>query len=302
MKKPTWIHLNSVLIPGLFLLTTGCDNDRQQKTATRKVDNTFAFPESNPAYQQKNPKSDSASIPDRSLSPQEYIALGMPSCDRPWLAPDIVVATEKLQAIYKQSPEKLPRSGSEKSGAMFARIVSNENFDFFQSRALPLSVRMEQAMVYFQSLNSFLKLYFAAYTSGKSTTRELVELMGAQLRFIQVALVVLNEFIPTITKEDPEYATRMAAMERVRQSFARILSSCLLTLTETQYYDVSSRTKLLGYCRETFPNIIREITKLSQQEILRRLDELVDDPKLNDTRTEMISLRDSVRAALKSKE
>ncbi len=183
---------------------------------------------------------------------------------------------------------------------MFARIVSADNLNFFRSRSLPLASRFPQGIDYFDSLNAILKVYLSARVANKVTGDDLIELMGAELRAAQVELELVDEFVPTLSKDDPKYPVRMAGLDKMRRGLAGLLSGAITTLTEVQAYGVGTRANLLGYCRETFPSIVPKLTAASQQEMLRRLDELVEDGSVRELRFGIISLRDEVHAATKA--
>jgi hypothetical protein len=209
----------------------------------------------------------------------------------------MAVAASKLQALAAKSPEQLPRFGSTRSGPMFDRIVARDNLEFFRSRSVPLASRLPDSLNYLQSLNTILKEYTSARVANNVAGIDLIELLGAQLSVAEVELELVDEFVPTLSKDDPKYPVRMAGLDKMRQGLAEMLSGTITTLTEAQAYDVGSRTKLATYCRETFPNIAPKLTASSRQELLRRLDELVDDSSVRDFRSQVISLRDEVRDA-----
>lgn len=237
-------------------------------------------------------------VPDDSLAANEYISLGIPSHDRRWVGQDMAAAASKLRSLAAQSPAKLPRAGSSRSGPVFDRIVSADNLKFFRSRSLPLSARFPDAITYAESQTAILKTYLAARESNAVTGRELVELMGAQLRLAGVMLELVDEFVPTLSKDDPKYPVRMAGLDQMRQGLAGAVAGSVITLTESQFYDVDSRTKLMAYCRETFPSIVPKLTVPSQQEVVQRLDALVEHDAVRPFRSEAVSLRHEVRAAL----
>jgi hypothetical protein len=250
-----------------------------------------------PATAPSRPPASTAPASDRSLPADEYITLGMPSYDREWVGQDMAVAAAKLQAMAKKSPEKLPRFGSNRSGPVFA-----ENFNFFRSRSLPLGTRFPQFLDYTDALNAIVKLYASARTTNKEWAAELVELSGAMLRALQLELELVDELIPTLAKDDPTYSVRMAGLEKMRGGLALVISGSLTTLTETQVFDADLRAKLVDYCRETFPQILPRLTAASEQEMLRRLDELVDNPSVREFRDQVILLRDESHAATKARE
>jgi len=163
----------------MVLSLSACDGDSSPATSTT------AMP---PAHD----------IADESLPADEYIQLGIPSYDRTWTGQDMTKAAGVLKALADRAPQQLPRFGSKKSDAMFARIVSRENLTFFRSRSFPLAARFPPAIEYIESFNGILKSYLFAKAAGKIADDELVELMGAELHVIWVELDLVDEFLPTI--------------------------------------------------------------------------------------------------------
>jgi hypothetical protein len=223
----------------------------------------------------------------------------MPSHDRVWVGKDMAVAASKLLALAGRAPDQLPRYGSERSGAMFARIVARDNLNFFRSRSEPLESRMAQALDYVDSLNAIAKIYLSARLANNVKGDELIELIGAELSAFQVELELVSEFVPTLSKDDPKYPVRMEGLNEVRQALAGNLLSQLTTLTEVQNYDVGLRARLLGYCRETFPYLVPGLTATYQERVLRRLNELSNDASFRDLHSQIILLRDEVNAAIR---
>jgi hypothetical protein len=79
------------------------------------------------AYSQPAGSDESLTIEtDESLTVEQYLGLGVPPPDRAWQAEDYKKAG---RVFSKLSREQLPRFESPRSGEIFARIVSLDNFD-----------------------------------------------------------------------------------------------------------------------------------------------------------------------------
>ncbi len=237
--------------------------------------------------------------PDQSLAANEYISLGIPSYDREWTGQDLAVAAAKLEVLAAQSPEKLPRYHSNRSGVVFARIISRDNFKLSQSHSLPFATRFTDSLSSLQSISAITKTYLSAQGAGKVGSDELIELLGASLSSAQVEVGLVDELLPTLSKDDPKYSVRMAGLQQMKNGLAQMVAGTNTTLTETRVYNVAARKRLVGYCRDTFPSIVPKLSAPSQQEVLQRLDQLVADNSLSDLQPGLTSLRDEVRAATK---
>jgi len=239
------------------------------------------------------------SVPDESLPADQYVTQGLPSYDRPWVGQDLTVVAAKLKALAADNPQQLPRRGSDKSGAVFARLVADDNLAFFRNRSLPLSSRFPDGLAYFQSQNEILKSYAGALDRGKVSGDDVIDLLAAELSTVQAVLELVDEFMPTIPKDDGKYEVRMHGLQTMRQGLATMVSGVLTALTESQVYGVETRLRLLARCLDTFPHIIPKLTKPSQAEVKRRLAELASDPTVSGLRPQLVSLRDVVERAVR---
>jgi len=114
--------------------------------------------------------------------------------------------------------------------------------------------------------------------------------MGAQLRVTVVMITLLNEFLPTLDKDDPSYAVRMQGLQRIRNGMATVVAGSLQTLTESQAYRTSELKRFAGYMEATFPGILPELTDGSRSESLIRLRSFLDDPKMQHLKPELDTL------------
>lgn len=280
------------LVLGVLLLC-GCDRESSSPAAALSATAATATALSATV----TPPPPHVSAPDRSLSADEYISLGMPSYDRKWTGQDIAVAASKLQAL---PASQLPRSGSKRSGPMFARIVARDNLDIFRLSSLPVATRISASVNAVESLNAVLKVYLSALVANPAgeTGAELVELMGAELRAVEVALDLIDEYVPTLSKKDPQYSARLAGLEQIRQGLAMLLSGVLTLLGGGAIDDLHTRANLLGYCREALPGIVPRLSAPSQQEVLRRLNDLAEEQGDGELRPQLVALRDEVRTSI----
>ena len=136
----------------------------------------------------------------------------------------MTTAANALRSISAASPGQLPRLDSSRSGAVFARIIARDNLDFFRNRSLPLNSRFPAAIAYIESLNGIVKIYLSAFTSRHVSGDDLIELMGAVLRTVQVTLELVDEFLPTISKDDPKYDVRMDGLKRMREGLGGVVN------------------------------------------------------------------------------
>ncbi|MDB5341073.1 MAG: hypothetical protein JWN70_6692 [Planctomycetaceae bacterium] len=290
-----------VLIAGW--LVTGCDRAATPPGAATDVPRPAAdlsvvippvlIPTTEPAAPGKP-------VADQSLTGDQYIALGVPAFDRTWMGGDMKTAAEAFVSLAAEHPEQLPRFDSSRSGAVFARITSAGNLSPLREQTVPLDARFPLGLSYMQSHGSILGTYLKAFLKDQCSENEMMELMGSNLRACHMILDLVDEFWPTLSKDDPSYPARVRGLDQMRSGLANVVLGSITSLTEDQNYSLAARLKLLKYCREEFPAIVTKLGHSSQVEVQQRLIKLADDPKLQPLQEPLRLLRDETVAALKT--
>lgn len=237
-------------------------------------------------------------VEDQSLTPLEYIKLGLPAYDRDWSESDLARAVKVFKSFEKNEKPNLPRYQSKRSGEVFARMTSTENFEQFKDRDIPLKIRFPQAVDYYESCSQIFKLYLSAYSRNEVGDSELVELFGMVLRYTVVILELVEEFTPTLDKNDPTYPTRMEGLEQMERGLANVVGGAMETLSERKSYRFRELLKLLGYMQETFPIIVPSLTPASRAEVIVRLNEMQNDEEFQDFQPGLGELCQKVRQAV----
>jgi hypothetical protein len=232
---------------------------------------------------------------DKSFTSIEYIQKGMPAYDRDWSGEDMVSASNVLTSIANEDLRQLPRYRSERSGEVFARIISPENLSIFQNGTLPLRTRLSLVSRHIAGLNQISKLYLKGLIERATDGREGVELLGAVLRTAAVMGPILDEFLPTLDRNDPSYKTRMAGLEKMKKGMAEIVAGGLQTLTDRETYRTEDLIRAASLMKETFPRILAKVTPGSRLETLVRLENLAKDPDLKDLEPAIRELFDVVK-------
>ncbi len=210
----------------------------------------------------------------------------------------MVMAEKTLAALGQKGYRQLPRYKSKRSGEMFARLTSPQNLELFKNRSLPLNARFPQALQYYQASNQVSKLYAFGYLKKEVRDSELVELMGALFRTTVVLLELVDEYLPTIKKDDPKYQARMQGLEQMKRGLASIVTGGLQTLRERTHYRRSELVRLVDYMDETFPLLIPRLPAKTRTETLLRLEKMQEDPTLKDLQPGLRQLHLKVKAAV----
>jgi hypothetical protein len=239
-----------------------------------------------------------SSPPDKSLAIEEYVRLGMPSPDAPWSADNMAQAVKVLASLAEKGYGQLPRYQSERSGAVFARLTSAQDLEPLRDRSLPLEARMPQGLAYGQASSRIFMLYGSAFMKKDVRDSEVVELMGAQLRSAVVMIELVDELLPTIKKDAPDYQYRMQGLEKMKGGLGFVVKGALITLTERQHYRRAELVRLIGHMREPLPLIVPRLLPEARDEVMAQLEKMQDDPALKDLQPGLGELRTRVKDAL----
>ena len=239
---------------------------------------------------------------DELLTIDDYIRAGVPSHDRTWSGDDMRRAADALTRLAKSNAANLPRYEGARSGAVFARLVADDNLDLSRNRSIPIDQRLPNASQLMRSTNQILKVYLAASTRRTIGGSELVELMGAQLRTSSVLFQMVNEMLPTLDKKAPSYQVRMSGLEQMKNGVALVVFGCLQTLTESHPYRTSELKRLTGYLQETSPQILPELSTANFSEVVVRVREMANDDEMAHLRPELKSLLVVAEAVARKRE
>lgn len=232
---------------------------------------------------------------DHSLSAEEYVQLGMPAHDRIWSSEDMKRAIEVLTRLKNTNPEQLPRYKSERSGDVFARITADENLDLYRNLTLPLNERLLATNDYMMATNVIIKIYLEDYFRTGSGGTEFAELTGSALRIVVVLFDLVNEFIPTLDKNDETYAVRMDGLKKMKMGLSMVIAGTIDTISQPEFLIISERKRLVRYLSETIGSTLPNLSKSSQTEIIVRLKNLNEDPSMQDLQPELGELMESLK-------
>jgi hypothetical protein len=122
--------------------------------------------------------------------------------------------------------------------------------------------------------------------------------MGAQFRATVVVLELVDEFLPTLKKDDPKYQVRMQGLEQMKRGLASVVAGGLQTITERESYRGSELARLVGHMQETFPLIVSRLPLDVRTETLIRLEKLQADPAMKDLQPGLRELHLKVKASV----
>ncbi len=233
--------------------------------------------------------------PDLSLTRDEYIRAGVPAPDRTWSAEDMRDAVKALGML--KDTRALPRYKSGRSGDVFSRITSADNLRLYQDRSRPVDGRLSEAISFMDAFDEMSKLYIVAFRDDSTRDADEVEIVAAVMRLTVVLLEIVDQYVPTLKKDAPDFERRMKGVSQMRQGLASQMVGQLRML-EKKEYRLSERSRLVGYMRVTFPAMASQAPVASQKEIESRLEQLSKDPQLKELHPGLAQLRGDLQKAV----
>lgn len=138
---------------------------------------------------------------DLSLTPQQYMGQGMPAYTTIWTEKEFQKAQNAINSLRVKYFYSLPRMDSRKSGDMFKRIISKENFAFLNDTSLSLRDRAYRI----QSLGNMMGQMGTLYTDKTKVrqyySEELTEIYVTHL-YVRGKMLELAEEIGKSTNQD----------------------------------------------------------------------------------------------------
>jgi len=248
-------HRWGVLLYGFLLLLLSCS--REEPTPIQHADIKSIVP-----------------ADDRSLTPDEYLKMGMPSPDRMWSPLDYGQASKVLKTLIDKDPCQLPRYESGRSGKMFDRIRSPENLAISQDQNLQVETRMSLTFSYLENLSPILQIYLTEAEHGKNFDAEIVEIMGLMLEISQKSQPLAAQFMASLPKDDPQLSVRQAGFEKMKAGTITTFTGAIDSVEEVHFYRAPARVRLCEYLQETLPQAMRNFPPSVQKELSIRLEKM----------------------------
>jgi hypothetical protein len=215
---------------------------------------------------------------DQSLTSEELARLGMPAHDRPWGPSEVEQAAKVLKAVAQDSPAKLPRYRSSRSGLVFASMTSDENCQYLRNDSLTTDAKAEMVQTHFFALNSIIKSYLARDLAGKSSCEEAFEIAGCMLRLLPQFHSILERYFASLDPNDPTNRERKTGFAKAPTTYAGIVNGALTMFSDSETCPEGSRSRLLGYLEQSLPAIYPLLPAPSQMNVTVRLAELEANP------------------------
>ena len=210
---------------------------------------------------------------DHTLTSAELVERGMPSPDHVWKSDDFDRATSVLAGIDDHT--LWPRSGSKRSGAMFARLVSSENFAPIGDANVPMGTRLATFTSILRAYSSTLNGYVSLFADGKpGYDVELVDLMTALLSVSVPGTRVAQQFIAGLDRADPSYEARHDGYQKMCNGVGALVAGAVTSIGERDGYRTAERLRLARNVAMALPDLIDVLPQSSQRDVSIQLEEI----------------------------
>lgn len=215
------------------------------------------------------------SFPDHSLVASTYIQKGLPAYDRGWTGEDYRQAGVVLRGLAATDATQLPRHDSPTSGAIFARIVSRENFRRFGADG----ERLEATSAILRNFSQVGLIYTSATTSERIFDSELVELARYKIDVYHELIQLWSKYKMIESSDAPlppnSLDDETESRGKMRKGLAGIFDESL-TLLANRGIQSADRIRLAETLETTLPAVISYLPSATQRQIPVRIQQMTE--------------------------
>ena len=170
---------------------------------------------------------------DHSLTLVEYQELGMPDYSKVWSMEDYSNAFFVLNTLKYKQPKALPARESEKSGALFSRMINIDNLSFLEDETLPLYAKADMIKWFVNTLMELKVAYTIIGTKRQYYVRELMDIDIFRVRVAQEMLDLGSEINES---EDPSDVVMQSDYPKIQLMYLNILTELFEQQQHTSLY------------------------------------------------------------------
>lgn len=203
---------------------------------------------------------------DTSLALAVYRAAGVPEIDQAWSARDYERCLTVFADLLRSGRSDLPRRGSERSGALFARLVAVENFR--SADAAPPPERARRLQDYLAVYPGLLQVYSPA-NDGMDFSVEQTELIVSLLELLKSALDSTHALADDVGSEGgaSENAAPADVYSRQQQMALGVVRGASAMLAEPERYALPLRQYLKAALVRSSPALEQHLDPNAASEV-----------------------------------
>jgi len=209
-------------------------------------------------------------------SENPYSSAGIPAAERPWILEDY----KRALKILSQNKIPLPRLDDKYGKAILMRLTSSDLFKVFQNRNTPVNLRLNACMDFGDTYNSIYKLYGTTLTNDHSYHSEFAALLAFFLKFAAVEAEVVEDFLPTLPKDD-RYEVRVQGLNQMFRGAEGMFSAAEASLADTVFYSDSDFSLIIKAMAEILPQVLKHSSENFNSDMKSKLE--VDKTRFKDS-------------------
>ena len=198
---------------------------------------------------------------------QALVEAGVPAFGREWSG--LGLPTHRRDPSSGKVP--LPTLADPEGRAFLKRLTSTENLSFARDSHLPINARGDDFGKLMQGSSTIIMQYVTAANKGAKVHTETVMQMCFTLRLAEAGIVLVDEFIPTIAKDD-KYEVRLAGLKKMYSGLTSIFVGAETSLGETSFYSPEDLSLLLQAMEEVLPTVRKAFPAGYDLELRKKLE------------------------------
>lgn len=187
-------------------------------------------------------------LPAEAWGVADYANVGL-RVDEPWTPDDYTAAASVLQQQSAGHRERLPRFHGEKSGVVFAKLVT----DLPDDSSVPINERFIAHVKRGQAIDAISKLYVE--NAFATPSREWIELTGVSLREAVVLATIADAFLASFGPDDPKREVRLEGLAKMKAGYGSMLLGGLLVADQLRVPE-HDRVAMLAHVATALPALL----------------------------------------------
>lgn len=227
--------------------------------------------------------------PDNSPGIDDFRQMGIERVDTIWSADNYRAAFDLLDEIYGVDKMSMPRRGSDYSGALYARLLSYENFAFLTDPDEDLGRRL-LAYERGKDIPARILLYYRETNQPEEGFD--AEVLDALLLAFYVesqGLDLHDELLRSLPPQAASHPRMIEAVERMQFRYRRSLENIMRVFLED--LNRYSETALIRFANEVYFLLPARLTDAVRPDISAQLTEAVSLVSSEELRTVLLELR-----------
>ncbi|MCJ8169755.1 hypothetical protein [Atopomonas sediminilitoris] len=233
-----------------------------------------------------------------------YLGQKIPDPQQPWRAADYALLRESLSKIDTNQPDALPRRSGQYTGAIYRRLISEENFRYQLNIYTPLELRQYEAQAMLNELKELMRVYFNFRAKFQPYGSEALGLMSYSLRQQAVQFTLTVEYWTTLAQAEQQNPGRLDGLAQTKQAAAMLTSSALDYLGLTSQFSHSDLSLYSHELAALMPELYVHLETPARDELRARLTQLSDEhplPEVKKALSELLPVLQNVESDLRQK-